>query len=392
MRHKWLLGWVAFIAIGACVVGAILYIHQDEGRHGRQNNQTTQSAGSSSASHHAVINFNHRHQVHTEKKTSQITRYLNQNHFVGDALIVKNNKVVYHHPFGYADYEKRRLNTNHSEFQILSIQKSLTAVGIMKLVQDGRLSLQTRLSRFYPSILYAKHITIKEMLDMVSGLSMMQTGSLLTLSEKGVLRYAVHHVVSRPSRIGTFQYQPVNYVLLAGIISRLTHHSYQRVFKTLFIRRMHLKGTGFVQNWQHQPNQTLGYRYLTPSQINQDYQRPFYERRSSMNNELGTGQVYMTTGDLFKVEREILRGKVISKANVGILHTPSQVASYGGGVYNGSTMIRLHGVGYGFESSALISKNGRTGVVLLTNNYRPKNLVQTLGVQLYRSLNKRTAG
>lgn len=102
-----------------------------------------------------------------------------------------------------------------------------------------------------------------------------------------------------------------------------------------------------------------------------------------MFNELGTGQVYMTPFELFKAEHYLLRGKVISLRNVRTLHMPGSSSTYGGGVYNQPNGIRSHGIGYGYESSLFESRNGKFGVVLLTNNYRPAVSIQNLAETLY---------
>lgn len=320
---------------------------------------------------------------HADAQTNDITMYLKKNHFVGSALIIKNDRFLYRRAFGYANYADRIKNRTNSEFQILSIQKSLTAACIMKLVQERKLSLKTPLAHFYPTISNATHIRIRNMLDMDSGLSMKEVGSARLLNEKQVVAFAVKHLSSKKSEFDKWQYQPVNYVLLSGIISRLTGETYKKYFEQTFIKPMNLKGTGFVQDQPLTLYKTTGYRYQKANQFSQNYRRPFNETQASMNNELGTGQVYMTAFELFKAEHRLLQGKVISLANVRILHTSGSSSTYGGGVYNQTNGIRSHGIGYGYESSILESRDGKNGVVLLSNNYRPVASIQNLSVQLF---------
>lgn len=94
----------------------------------------------------------------------------------------------------------------------------------------------------------------------------------------------------------------------------------------------------------------------------------------------------MTPFDLFKVEQAILKGKIIPKASVAILHQPGLNAPYGGGIYNQQNGIRSHGIGYGYESSLFITRNGKSGVVLLSNDYRPANQIQNLAARLFDDL------
>lgn len=91
----------------------------------------------------------------------------------------------------------------------------------------------------------------------------------------------------------------------------------------------------------------------------------------------------MTAYALFKVESRLLQGKIISIKNVRTLHTAGTSSTYGGGVYNQPNGIRSHGIGYGYESCVLESRNGKNGVVLLSNYYRPAASIQKLAVPLF---------
>ena len=112
------------------------------------------------------------------------------------------------------------------------------------------------------------------------------------------------------------------------------------------------------------------------------------ESKAQMANELGTGQVYMSTADLFTVESAILKGQLLSKKNVAILHTRTATGEYGGGVYNMSNGIRSHGLGYGYESSVFLSPDGKTGVVLLSNYYRKAAGSQAAAQKIFTELMK----
>src|SRR5210317_1558377 len=69
--------------------------------------------------------------------------YAHYNRFVGSVLISKDNHIIYQKSFGYANLEGHKKNSKKSVFSIASLTKSLTAVGIMKLVEDGKLTLET---------------------------------------------------------------------------------------------------------------------------------------------------------------------------------------------------------------------------------------------------------
>lgn len=350
----------------------------------RQTSASTSNQSGSRSKHSGVKKVKSHHS--DESKKALINKELKTNHFVGTALIVKNDHVVFQKSYGYSNRASNSLNTNRSPYQILSIQKTFTAVMVRKLVAQHRLSMNTRLSRFYPQIKNANHIRIRNMLNMTSGISLKMNNNKRVLNEAGVVGYAVKHVKVNSRQLGNWRYEAVNFVLLSGIIRNLTHHSYAYNFTHTIQKPLHLTHTGFVQKRNLDPYKTTSYRYNTRNQRVPIYTRVSKERRSSMNNELGTGNVYMTAWDLFKAEHYVLRGKVIPAADVRQLQQPGSSSTYGGGVYNQANGIRLHGIGYGYESAGLLTRNGKSGVILLSNNYRPGASILPISQNLFNAL------
>ncbi|MGO3364392.1 MAG: serine hydrolase, partial [Leuconostoc falkenbergense] len=69
---------------------------------------------------------------------------LKQSHYIGTALIVHKNKIILQKGYGYADAKTKRLNDAATLFQIASIQKGLTATLVMKEIESGKLSFDTK--------------------------------------------------------------------------------------------------------------------------------------------------------------------------------------------------------------------------------------------------------
>jgi len=60
--------------------------------------------------------------------------------------VVKNNKIIYTHSFGYKNFETKEPLTDDCLFRIASISKSFSATSVMQLIEKKKLSLQTDLS------------------------------------------------------------------------------------------------------------------------------------------------------------------------------------------------------------------------------------------------------
>jgi CubicO group peptidase (beta-lactamase class C family) len=107
-----------------------------------------------------------------EKIDSLFESYSHYNRFIGSVLISREDSIIYQRSFGFADIEQQERNTENSVFSIASLTKSLTAVGVMKLVEDQKLTLETPISSYFPDFMpdYSKEITIRHLLNNSSGM------------------------------------------------------------------------------------------------------------------------------------------------------------------------------------------------------------------------------
>lgn len=320
-----------------------------------------------------------------DSNQAKITKILQMSHFVGTALVVKNDRVIYQKGFGYANKEVGVLNGPNSKYQILSIQKSLTAVGIMHLVEQGKIKLSDPISKYYPELNFGGQTTIRQMLDMSSGFKL-KSGSKTPVSEAEVLKYATTHLEYYPDKDGVYNYSSINFLLLAGVIRKLTGKSYQQFFEQYFIKKLKLPATGFMYNGMGK-NGTVAYQQSL-NQVVPNYATIMPETEAQMHNELGTGQVYMSASDLFKVESAILKGRLISRANVKVLHAQPQSGTYAGGLYLLNNGYRSRGLGYGDEADVHLSKDGKTGLVLMSNYFRAPASIEPAAGKIFDELMK----
>ena len=123
------------------------------------------------------LGFNSFSQTSSNKKLEKsinevFESYAHYNRFIGNVLISQNDKIIYKNSFGDADAENFKKNTENSIFSIASVTKPLTAVGIMKLVDQGKLTLETPISTYFPNFIpdFSKKITIRHLLNHSSGM------------------------------------------------------------------------------------------------------------------------------------------------------------------------------------------------------------------------------
>jgi CubicO group peptidase (beta-lactamase class C family) len=91
--------------------------------------------------------------------------------FPGAAVIVsQNGQILYQKGFGYSDVEHSIPITPETEFRIGSITKQFTAAAILKLQENGKLSLNDKLSTFIPDYPRGDEVTIHHLLTHTSGI------------------------------------------------------------------------------------------------------------------------------------------------------------------------------------------------------------------------------
>ncbi|WP_081212273.1 serine hydrolase domain-containing protein [Salegentibacter sediminis] len=88
-----------------------------------------------------------------------------------EALIIKNEKVLYHKAFGFKDLESNVPLEINSIFRVASMTKPITATGILILKERGKLQLNDKISKYIPAFkkIAEDSITIEHLLRHTSG-------------------------------------------------------------------------------------------------------------------------------------------------------------------------------------------------------------------------------
>lgn len=301
---------------------------------------------------------------------------LKENHFSGTALVVKNNKVVMHQGYGKANVAKDRKNGPTTTFPIASTAKFLTAVLVGQEVERGKLSYESKLSDYYPTLPNADQITVRDLLTMTSGLRQpKQPQSFASDQENVNFSVANTEKIGEPGSGIGWSYQPVNYRLLAGILMKVTHKSFNDMLDQTFNKDGKL-GLGLYPDFKKDKNLASAYQVGTENA--RDVTKVEYQR------ETGTGNVAMTTGQLFRLYQDFFHKKYLKHPkNLLEQRLPAHYAS---GLYGYGDVYEGHGIFSGYESNVVISNEGKNAVILLSNQYDGSHSCQGLGQQFFEQL------
>ena len=124
-------------------------------------------------------------------------------------------------------------------FPIASLQKIMTGTAIYQLQQEKLLGWITSLSNYYPQVSGSKDITIRELMNHTSGLVNNARPSSPLKNQKEQIAYMLNHMEN--DHLHTWDYQDVDYELLAAIISKQTNLSYNTYIQTNFTKPLKLQ-------------------------------------------------------------------------------------------------------------------------------------------------------
>lgn len=148
-------------------------------------------------------------------------------------IVVDDGKIVLHTARGLANVETGEALTADSVFRIGSITKQFTATAIMRLAEQGKISLTDKLSKYLPDYPDGDSISIHQLLNHTSGVKsytaingwMVESNTARNFStEELIAEFKDQPVDFRPGE--KWAYDNSGYVLLGAVIEKVTGESW----------------------------------------------------------------------------------------------------------------------------------------------------------------------
>jgi CubicO group peptidase (beta-lactamase class C family) len=292
--------------------------------------------------------------------------------FNGSALIARQGKILLQKSYGYKNFARHILNDNNTVYQIGSITKQFTATVILKLQEEGKLSVKDKLSNYFPEFNYAGNITLENLLTHTSGIynytnDIDAEDSFIVcnpINKKLVTDIIFKH---KPAfKPGTqFQYSNSNYYLLGLIIEKVSAKSYEQNVRDIIFTPLQMAHSLF--NFKHSTDTDIATGYQT---INDTSQIEASAWRWDSTVTYAAGAIFSTTGDMYQWAKAIGNKKILSPGSWKAALTP-RLEHYGYGWYidslYGHTTI-VHGGGLpGFMAYLCYYPGQAITIILLSN-------------------------
>ncbi len=218
--------------------------------------------------------------------------------FNGTILVYEKGKTLLNKGYGYQDRQKNIPNNKESIYLIGSVTKQFTSHIILMLASEGRLSVQDKLSKYYPGYKYGDSITLAQMLSHTSGIFDYTRDSAWEATIERPITDAELFAVfwDKPLLFSpgtSWDYSNTNYKLLGNIIEKVTGKTYyQNIRERIFIP-LGMTHSGFDFAHLRSPHKTTGYY-----RVRNDSFLVSVIVDSTQTN--AAGSIYSTTGDMLK--------------------------------------------------------------------------------------------
>jgi len=245
-------------------------------------------------------------------------------------IVLKNGATVFLGTYGLANLETRTAIAPNTDFRLASFTKQFTAMCIMLLVHDGKLSYDDRLTKIFPDFpAYGNAITVRMLLTHTSGLkdyeeiySAQFPGAddrkIPQINDVQILAMMKQQTSTDFPPGSRWRYSNTGYAMLAMVVEKLSGKSFgtflcERIFVPLGMKNT----VAYEKGKNEAPNRAFGYTNKDSRWIEAD--------QSSTSAVLGDGGIYSNVEDLAKWDRALREHALLSAAEMQAAFTPVRV-------------------------------------------------------------------
>lgn len=292
-------------------------------------------------------------------------------------LIVKGDKALFLEARGQAQIELGVPLAADQVFRIASITKIFTAATVLKLAEQGQLSIDDKLGKYLPDVPGADRIALRQLLNHTAGVS--DTAKAV---QPGFLRRDVDtatqvaEIARRPPDFEPgmrWSYSNAGYILLGAVIEKVTGQRWHEAIRELLLEPAGLATIRYGDNAALIPGRVAGYSTDNPTHR--------VENASFISSSVpaAAGGLVATADELARWMRALANGRVLTPQSFHEMSTPalalpgmSPTRRYGLGLYlwrvRGSDMVGHTGQINGFASAVGYLPRQDITIVVLAND------------------------
>lgn len=272
--------------------------------------------------------------------------------------VVKGRDTIVMKGYGLADVENDIPATPETVYRIGSITKQFTSSAVMQLVEQGKVSLDDDITKYFPGFpTHGQRILVRHLMNHTSGIpsytDIGRFGRVMTLDlpHDSLLAMVQNDSLMFVPGSG-FYYNNTGYYMLGMLIEKVTGQKYGDYLAQHFFEPLGMRSTRYCATAPIIKHRAQGYATEHGSLVNASY--------ISMDLPFAAGSLCSTVGDMVKWENALFSGKVVSAASLAQMTTPAKLTSnrpmpYGFGLAP-DTVGRHRLIGHGGGINGFISQ------------------------------------
>ena len=288
--------------------------------------------------------------------------------------VVRDGQIAYVQAYGDARLEPRTPAQPSMRYSIGSISKQFTAAAMLLLQEQGKLSLNDRVSRFLPTLTRASEVTIRQLLSHTSGYQdywpqdyvppfMLQPISAEQIAEL----WAKKPLDFEPG--SKWQYSNTNFVIAGMIIEKVSGMPLLRFLQEKVFTPLHMQGVANIDQERLGDTDPIGYMRFALGPL-----RPAPKEGKGWlfaAGELAMPAEELARWDLSIINRSLLRPASYKEFGTETLLNSGIGTHYGLGVdvrmNHGHRALSHGGEVSGFTAQNVVFPDERAAIVVLTN-------------------------
>ncbi len=325
--------------------------------------------------------------VQSKKIDSLFSSWTKDNHPGGSIGIMQYGKIVYSKAFGAASLGYQIPNTKETTFNIASVSKQFTAMGIVRLHEKGLLSVDDDIHKYLPDLPDFGHpITIRHLLHHTSGMRSFHAILHLAGWEKQDKKTNedIYRLMLKQKELNftpgdKFLYCNTGYVLMAKIIESVTNEQFPQWMKSNIFEPLGMKNT-FIED---------KYDRVILNSATPYYGLDIFYKAVKYGYYSGSGNQRSTTPDLLKWLQNFSTPTPNWSSSFKMLQTTDTLNNgnendYAFGIrindFKNHTKISHNGGGGGWKSSISHYPDTQLSIAILTNfsSSRTKNIERNI--------------
>lgn len=275
-------------------------------------------------------NGNNAQEIATQKIDSLFAARYAENVPGGTVMIMKGDDVFYQKSFGIADMESMTPIDANTFFNIASVSKQFTAMAILKLHQEGKLSLEDNIKKYFPEFKadFFEKIQIKHLLSQCSGLPDNRPRSdrnfTLTATDMQSIEFFkdLNEINFEPGT--NYEYQNPTFQLCYAIIEKVSGQSFEEYMKQNIFDPSGMTETVYFEAERVIPRMSHGY-------IPEDDAKTTWKQYDYMEETFfatkADGGIYTSINEFVKWEKALQDNIIICDSLKQIAHSPITTVS-----------------------------------------------------------------